>query len=55
MAESEKYFKRKNAARRKRKIGRAIGTQACCGIPCLISLTLMLGVLATVLLALTRL
>jgi hypothetical protein len=54
MAESEKYFRRKNAAQRKRKIGRAVGTTACCGLPCLISLTLML-VLATLLLALTRL
>jgi hypothetical protein len=55
MTESEKYFKRKNAAQRKRKIGRAVGTTACCGIPCLISLTLMLAVLATLLLALPRL
>jgi len=54
MAESENYFRRKNAAQRKRKIGRAVGTTACCGLPCLISLTLML-VLATLLLALTRL
>jgi hypothetical protein len=55
MAESEKYFRRKNAAQRKRKIGRALGTTACCGLPCLISLTLMLGVLATLLLALMHL
>jgi hypothetical protein len=55
MPESEKYFRRKNAAQRKRKIGRALGTTACCGFPCLISLTLMLGVLATLLVAVTRL
>jgi hypothetical protein len=40
-SEAEKYYRRKNAAQKKRKIGRAIGTTACCGIPCLLTSTLI--------------
>ena len=40
-SQSEEYYRHKNAARKKRKIGRAIGTTAWCGIPCLITSTLI--------------
>jgi hypothetical protein len=42
-SEAEKYYRRKNRAARKRKIGRAAATTACCGIPCLLTATLLIG------------
>jgi hypothetical protein len=32
---SEKYFEGKLRGQRNRRVGRAVGTTLCCGIPCL--------------------
>jgi len=40
-SQAEEYYRHKNAARKKRKIGRAIGTTACCGIPCVLTSALI--------------
>jgi len=54
MSESEKYFRRQNRAHRNRQIKKAVARQACCGIPFVMSLMLVLGLLATLLIALGR-
>jgi hypothetical protein len=55
-SESEKYFRRQNKAHRNKQIKKAVTRQACCGIPFVMSLLLLLlGLLATLLIALGRL
>lgn len=44
-SEAEQYFRHKNKARRKRKVGRAAATQACCGIPCLLTAMAIAGLM----------
>jgi hypothetical protein len=38
-SQAEEYYRHKNAVRRKRKVGRAVGTTACSGLPCLLTST----------------
>jgi hypothetical protein len=45
-SEAEEYYRHKNAARRQRKVARAVGTTACCGIPCLLTSILAAAVVA---------
>jgi len=40
-SQAEEYYRNKNSARKKRKIGRAVGTTACCGIPCVFTSALI--------------
>jgi hypothetical protein len=53
-SEAEQYYRHKNAARRKRKVFRAGAATACCGIPCLLTSTLILGLMSATLLLLVR-
>jgi hypothetical protein len=43
---SERYYEGKLRGQRNRRVGRAVGTTLCCGIPCLfLSLVLAMAVL----------
>jgi hypothetical protein len=53
-SEADEYYRHKNAARRKRKVVRAGATTACCGLPCLLTSTLILGLMSTALVLLVR-
>jgi len=44
---SERYYEGKLKKQRNRKITRAVGTTACCGVPCLlVALALVVGIVA---------
>jgi hypothetical protein len=46
---AEKYYARKNRNQRRRSVVRFVGTTTCCGIPCLITLMLVMGAVALIL------
>jgi hypothetical protein len=51
---SEQYYAGKLRGQRHRRAARLIGTTACCGIPCLLTTTLVLGLMSAALLFLAR-
>jgi hypothetical protein len=48
-SEAEKYFARKNRNQRRRSVVRFVGTTTCCGIPCLITLMIVMGAIGLIL------